>query len=295
MQRISKYLFAIVLALGVTPGQAAEQILKIVATTTDLKSLAEVVGGTHVEVESIAAPNQDPHSIELKPTQIARLRTASLVIRVGLDHEPWLVRAQSKAKMLDASRGVRLLQTTTPRLRAERQAHVHAFGNPHYWLDPENAHAITAAMVEEFSKLKPASRTEFEANRNQFLKQLDSRMESWKQVLAPFRGTRIVVMHDSWSYFADRFGLSIVAAAEPTPGVPPSPAELSKLFTRMQEAKVNVLIAEPHSNPSLVRYISEHGGAQAVTLVPSVEADPAATDYLALFDVNIQRLVKVLQ
>lgn len=296
MRSISKYLFAIVLALGFAPGQAADtKALRIVTTTTDLKSLAEAVGGKHVEAESIAAPNQDPHSIELKPTQIARLRNAALVIRVGLDHEPWLARAQSKAKILDASRGVRLLQTATPRLRAEKHSHVHAFGNPHYWLDPENARAITAAMFEEFSKLQPAARAEFQANRNHFLKQLDARMQGWTRALAPYRGTKIVVMHDSWSYFADRFGLSIVAAAEPTPSVPPSPAELSKLFTRMREAKVKVILAEPHSSPSLVRYIAEHGGAQAVVLVPSVGAEPAVTDYLGLFDINIERLVKALQ
>lgn len=296
MQSISKYLFAIALALGLVPGQATDlQTLRVVTTTTDLKSLAETVGGKHVEVESIAAPNQDPHLIELKPTQIARLRKASLVIRIGLDHEPWLARAQSKVKMLDASRGVRLLQTATPRLRAEKHAHVHAFGNPHYWLDPENARAMTASMVDEFSKLKPDGRPEFEANRKHFLEQLDLRMQGWKQALAPYRGTKIVVMHDSWSYFADRFGLSIVAAAEPTPGVPPSPSELSKLFNRMRDAKVKVIIAEPHSNPSLVRYVSENGHAQAVVLVPSVGADPAVNNYLALFEVNIQRLVKVLQ
>jgi ABC-type Zn uptake system ZnuABC Zn-binding protein ZnuA len=296
MQSIRNCIFAIALALGITPGQAADlQKLRIVATTTDLKSLAEAVGGKHVDVESIAAPNQDPHSIELKPTQIARLRKASLVIRIGLDHEPWLARAQSKVRMVDASRGVRLLQTATPRLRAERHSHVHAFGNPHYWLDPENSRAITAAIVEEFSRLQPQSRTEFEANRNHFLEQLDSRMQAWKQALAPYRGTKAVVMHDSWSYFADRFGLSILAAAEPTPGVPPSPTELAKLFSRMREAKVRAIIADPHSSPSLVRYVSEHGGAPAVVLVPSVGAEPGVNDYLSLFDVNIQRLLMVLQ
>lgn len=296
MRLISKYLFAVVLALGLAPGQAADlQTLRIVTTTTDLESLAETVGGKHVEVESIAAPNQDPHSIELKATQIARLRNASLLIRIGLDHEPWLARAQSKVKTLDASRGVRLLQTATPRLRAEKHAHVHAYGNPHYWLDPENARPITAAMVETFSQLKPAAQAEFQANRDRFLKQLGSRMPAWKEALAPYRGAKMVVMHDSWSYFADRFGLAIVAAAEPTPGVPPSPAELSKLFARMREANVKIIIAEPHSNPALVRYISERSVAQAVTLVPSVGADPAVNDYLSLFDVNIQRLVKALQ
>jgi ABC-type Zn uptake system ZnuABC Zn-binding protein ZnuA len=96
-------------------------------------------------------------------------------------------------------------------------------------------------------------------------------------------------MHDSWSYFAERFGLRIVAAAEPTPGVPPSPAELAKLLQRMRETGVKVLIADPNSNPSLVREIAAKGGAQAVTLAPS------GTDYLRMLDENVAKLAAALK
>ena len=96
-------------------------------------------------------------------------------------------------------------------------------------------------------------------------------------------------MHDSWAYFAERFGLQIVAAAEPHPGIPPSPAELAALFARMREAGVRILIADPHANPSLVRQIAEKGGAKPVTLSPS------GPDYLALFDDNVKRLAATLK
>src|SRR2546430_11768175 len=87
---------------------------------------------------------------------------------------------------------------------------------------------MTASILDALSRLSPADRPRFEANRNDFLNKLDSALERWKASLAPLRGTRVVVVHDSWSYFAERFGLAIVAAAEPTPGVPPSPAELAR-------------------------------------------------------------------
>ena len=286
---------ALALALVAAPGQAATQEkLQVVTTSTDLKVLVEAVGGERVEVESLAAPDQDPHSIEVKPAQVARLRRAALVVRVGLDHEPWFSRLKASAPIVDASHGVRLLQTETPRLRAERRAHVHAFGNTHYWLDPHNARPITASILEALAKLSPADRLRFEASRNDFLKKLDSGIERWTAALAPYRGSKVVVIHDSWVYFADRFGLSIVAAAEPHPGVPPSPAELAALFKRMREAGVRVVIADPHSSPSLVRQISERSGAKAVTLLPSVGGEPAANDYVSLFDVNVKRLASAL-
>ena len=229
--------------------------------------------------------------LELKPAQLARARSAALLIRVGLDHEPWLAKLQlpESVVVVDASRGVRLIQTQTPRLRVERRAHVHAFGNTHYWLDPANAVPITAAIRDALAKLSPQDAKFFDTNRTAFIDALTKKIEDWKKVLAPFRGAKIVVVHDSWSYFAEYFGLQIVAAAEPHPGVPPSPAELAALFQRMRESGVKILIADPHSNPSLVRQIATKGGAHAVTLSPS------GHDYIRLFDDNVTRLVEALK
>jgi len=283
------------LALAAAPGQAPADRLNVVTTSTDLKALAEAVGGERVAVESLAAPEQDPHGFELKPAQLARARRADLVVRVGLDHEPWFARVKTRATVLNASQGVQLLQTETPRLRVERKAHVHAYGNTHYWLDPHNAVPITASLLEALAALSPADRPRFAANRDAFLGRLAAKMRDWDAALAPYRGTKVVVIHDSWVYFAERSGLAIVAAAEPTPGVPPSPAELAALFKRMREAGVKIVIADPHSNPTLVRQIAERGGARAITLAPSVGADPAARDYIALFDVNVQRLTSALR
>lgn len=280
------------LALAATPGHVfAQQKLRVVTTSADLKSLAEAVGGARVDVESLAAPEQDPHAIELKPAQLARARSAALLIRIGLDHEPWLakLRLPESVVVVDASRGVRLIQTQTPRLRVERRAHVHAYGNTHYWLDPTNAVPITAAIRDALARLSPQDARLFDANRNAFVEKLTTKIEDWKKSLAPFRGVKMVVVHDSWSYFAERFGLQIVAAAEPNPGVPPSPAELAALFQRMRDSSVKIVIADPHSNPSLVRQIATQGGAHAVTLFPS------GHDYIQLFDENVTRLVEALK
>lgn len=296
MRAIFIFALAVALAFSVAQRQAAAASpVHIVATTTDIQALIKVVCGDKVDVESLAAPTQDPHSLELKPGQIARLRSASLIVRIGLDHEPWLARAQFNAPVLNLSENVRLLQTETPRLRVERQSHVHAFGNPHYWLDPENAKAMVISLSQALGKVLPAEKTYFDANRDTFIKQVDERMVLWKKALAPYAGTRMVVVHDTWTYFADRFNLSIVAAAEATPGVPPSPAELAKLYSRMREAKVRLVVADPNSNNSLVRQMAELGNAKIVSLVPSVGADVAARDYLSLIELDVDRLVKALR
>ena len=267
----------------------AQEKIRIAATSADLKSLVEAVGGDRVQVESLTVPEQDPHTVEVKPAQLALVRNAALIVKIGLDHEPWLARLPvSEVPVVDASKSVRLLQTQTPRLRVERQAHVHAFGNTHYWLDPGNAEPITASILAALVGLRPGEKTNFEANRAAFLSRLAARIAVWEQTLEPFRGTKVVVVHDSWAYFAERFKLQIVAAAEPHPGISPSPAELAMLFKRMRESNVRILIADPHANPSLVQQIAEKAAARAVILSPS------STDYIALFEENVRRLVAAL-
>jgi ABC-type Zn uptake system ZnuABC Zn-binding protein ZnuA len=281
-------LFLVALVIAALPAYAADQPkLRVVTTSADLKALTEAVGGARVEVESLTAPEQDPHAIELKPRQLSRAQSAALVVRVGLDHEPWFtkLRLPRSVQVLDASRTVRLTQTETPRLRSQRTAHVHAFGNTHYWLDPQNALSITAAIRDALGALSPADTGWFEANTRAFTEALAMKMKMWESALAPLRGHKVVVIHDSWSYFAERFGLRIVAAAEPHPGTPPSPAELSALFERMRETQVRLVIADPHSNPALVQQIAARTGAQPVTLAPS------GHDYFRLFDENVARLV----
>lgn len=282
-------LLALAALLAAAPAAAQERIA-VVTTSADLKSLVEVVGGELVEVASLAVPEQDPHSVEIKPGQIARLQRAALVVKIGLDHEPWLARLPAvKAVVLDASRSIALLQTETPRLRVERKAHVHAFGNTHYWLDPDNARPITAQIAAALGNLRPAEKVAFDDNRARFIAALDAKIATWGAALAPFAGTRMVVVHDSWAYFAARFKLQIVAAAEPHPGISPSPSELAALLARMREANVGVVIADPHANPALVRQIADKSGARAVTLLPS------GNDYLALFDENVRRLSQALK
>jgi len=274
--------------------------LLVVTTSTDLKSLVEAVGGDKVQVETLAPPLSDPHSMEVKPGQLAKLKAAALLVRIGLDHEPWLAPAlrtvneprfaSGSPNYLDTSKGIQLLQAETPRLRADKGAHVHGLGNTHYWLDPENSRPITAAILEALSRLAPAERGYFEDNRKRFLVRLDERLKDWQRAMTPLKGARVVVFHESWPYFAERFGLVIVAALESTPGVPPSPSYLATLIQKMRDSGIRLLIAEPYSDASIVKQVATHSGATAVTLIPSVGGDPAASDYLSLFDLNIKRL-----
>jgi ABC-type Zn uptake system ZnuABC Zn-binding protein ZnuA len=281
-------------------GAAWSGPLPVVTTSTDLKALVEVVGGEKIQAENLAPPLHDPHALEIKPGQLAKIKGSALLVRIGLDHEPWLTRAlrtindprfsRESPHYLETSKGIDLLQAETPRLKADKRTHVHGYGNTHYWLDPENSRPMTAAILESLTRLAPADRLYFETNRKQFLDELDKRLNRWVQTMAPYKRMRVVTVHETWPYFAHRFGLIIVGVVEPTPGVPPSPAHLASLTQKMRDSGIKLLIAEPYSNSSVVNQMSRQSGARAVTLIPSVSGDPEASDYLSLFDLNIKRL-----
>jgi len=299
---VLRALWGAALVLGAVAPAWGGGPLAVVATSTDLRSLVEAVGGDRVAVEALVPPGQDPHTIDVTPGQMAALRRAALLVRVGLDHEPWLARALRTARApgampadLDCSKGIPLLQAETARVRSDRGEHVHGFGNTHYWLDPENARPITAGILDVLARLAPADRGYFEKRRGEFLTRLDAGLARWSAAMAPYRGTRIVVVHESWPYFARRFGLDIVAAVEPTPGVPPSPAYLASLAKRMKEAQVRVVIAETYASAAVVAKVAALSGAREVRLVSSVGAEPEARDYIALFDLDIPRLADALR
>lgn len=278
--------------------------LPVVTTSTDLKALVEAVGGDRVHVESLAPPLHDPHAVDVKPGQLAKIKAAALLVRIGLDHEPWLFRVLRSVNdprfvpgsphYLETSKGIQLLQAERPRITGERRVHVHGFGNTHFLLDPENARPTTEEILDALAHLAPSDRPHFEANRRRFLEQLDARLARWTQAMAPYRGTRVVLVHESWAYFAERFGLVAVATVEPTPGVPPSPSYLATLTQKMKDAGVKLVIAEPYSNASLVSQVAARSGARAITLVSSVGGDPEARDYLSLFDLNVKRVTEAL-
>ncbi len=301
MARFSLSLAIALLAAAPTWGGGP---LSVVTTTTDLKALVEAVGGDRVRVQSLAPPIHEPHAVEVRPGQLAEIKGATLLVRIGLDHEPWLPRilhvvgdprfAPGSPHYLETSRTIRLLEAETPRLRADSRGHQHGFGNTHFWLDPANARPMTEAILDALVRLLPSDRPAFEANRGRFLERLDAGIQRWSQAMAPYRGTRVVVVHETWPYFAERFGLTVVAALEPTPGVPPSPSYLAALIHKMKETGVKLLIAEPSANSSVVSQVAARSGARVVTLIPSVGGDPDAGDYPALFDVNVKRLTEAL-
>src|SRR5206468_2632719 len=195
----------------------ADEPIRGLRAQLDGRRLPRVAGGGRAQGRPLNDPDVD-HLHEIVGAAGARTRLACRGHGPGDD---------------DLSRGNDLLHIETPKIKSEQGPHVHGFGNPHYWLDPANARPMTRTILEALARRSPDGREIFARNRARFLERLDASIARWTHIMAAHRGARVVVYHDSWPYFARRFGLVVVATVEPVPGVPPSPASLAALTTRM--------------------------------------------------------------
>jgi zinc/manganese transport system substrate-binding protein len=305
MRRLTSSLIAAAIALGLPAGGAgAAGRLRIVASLPDLGALTQAVGGDLVEVDTLARGDQNPHDVEVRPSLMVKLRRADLLVRNGVEGDPWvepLVRGAGNGRLapgapgqVDVSRGIQVLgipQGPVDRSRGD----VHPEGNPHFTLDPANAAIVTANIVEALARLAPEHRSTFETRRREWLAQLDGALRRWQESLAPYRGAKVVTNHDLWIYFLDRFGLVSTGTVEDRPGIPPSPAHVADLIHRMRSEQVRVVIYEPWADRKLVERIARETGAQAVGLATGVGAMKEATSYLDLFEFNVRALAHVLR
>jgi zinc/manganese transport system substrate-binding protein/zinc transport system substrate-binding protein len=293
-----RFAFVVVLSVLASPGLAQDR-LQVVTTTTDLRSLAEAVGGDKIVAISLVPPNMDAEEYQPKPQDMLRLKQARLVVRVGLDYDLWVDRLLAQAGRPDISRGgpayvdasfaIAVLELRGMSV-GPGDGHAHGSGNPHYWLDPKNAETITANILETLSRIDPANAATYEANRQAFLTRLNAKLAEWESRLSAIKSMPMVAYHNSWPYFARRFRLDVIGFIETKPGVPPSPSHLATIVRDMQTRGARIVLREPHEPERDVAFVAGRAGAQVVTLAASVGALPRADDYISLFDVNIEAL-----
>ena len=300
MKRIISIL-AFLLAIVISADAAT---IKIVTTTTDMKSIAELIGGNKVSVQSIATGYQNPHFVDPKPSYIISLSNADLFVTVGLDLEtgwsPQLLSSSRNSKIqkgspgyIDASEGISLLQVPSSVNRGEGDIHI--YGNPHYWLDPMNGKIIARNITNGLERVDPSGKSFYEANLSAFVAKIDTKLKEWETKMAPFKGSKIIAYHNEWVYFEKRFGLVIVDFMEPKPGIPPSPSQLVKVIKEITADKIKVIISSPHFTTSSSDVVAKQTGVKELTLATSTAAFSSIKNYFDLFDYDVDQLTAALK
>lgn len=291
----------LVLAVALAAPAEAQRKLRVVTTTQDLAALTREVGGDRVEVKAIARGYQDPHFVEAKPSFILETSKADMLVFVGLDLEiAWLPNVlegsrnpriqRGGAGHVDASRGIELQEVPTGRI-TRAMGDIHAYGNPHYWLDPANSRVITENILAGLKAVDPRNASFYEARREDYLRRLEGKLAGWNEKMAPYKGLHVVAYHNSWPYFARAFGLVVDEFLEPKPGIPPSPSHIASVIQTMRRNGLKIILIEPYFSRKIPQLVATRADATVVELFPSVGGAKEIVTYFDLFDHNIARLV----
>src|SRR6266576_1053769 len=287
------FLFSIAIAIS------AQAKLNVVATLPDFGSLAREIGADKVNVTVMAKPTEDPHFVDARPSFVVQLRTADVLIEGGAELEigwlpPLLQNARNpkieagKPGRVVASQGVRLMNVPTTVTRAAGDVHV--LGNPHFTTDPIIAKTVAQHIAQAFSTLDPANAAKYDANYKKFEATINAKLQEWGAAMLPFKGQAVVAYHDSWPYFAHRFGIGIDLFLEPKPGIPPSPSHLAEVIAQMKAQHIKAIIVEPFHDRKIAEKVASATDANVVDCAQFPGGLPGTDTYVKLIDKLVTNL-----
>ncbi|MCX8052879.1 MAG: metal ABC transporter substrate-binding protein [Armatimonadetes bacterium] len=285
---------------GVAPTAGA---IKVVAATPELADITKQIGGDKVSVYSIAKPNQDYHMIEPKPSDVARIAKADLVVRIGMDLDLWLdalINASGNRNVRRGGPGYVDTSVSITKLEVPKESvtgasgDIHVFGNPHYFYDPENSKFIARNILQGLARISPDDKSAFQKNYDRFVDEIDRLMEHWRKKLAPYKNRPVVTYHASAIYFLRRFDLENFGQIEPKPGIPPSASHVSSLIRRMKEHRVQAVVVESIYPKRFPELISRETGAKYV-VVPYSVGSLGTKSYIDLIDMWVDKFTEALR
>lgn len=229
-----------------------------------------------------------------------------------------------RRRLLDASTAI--VPREVPQARVDRSmGDVHPFGNPHYLPDPLNGLRVAGAIRDRLSALRPDQARAFAARYHAFAARLVERLVGaelagqrtpaeiaaaveagrlpalvaeagaslggWLGAIGTGPPRKAVEDHRAWIYLAERFGLELVAALEPLPGIAPTTRQLQEVVEQMQAERVNLILSTPYFSPRHAEFVAERTGARIVELAHQTGSRPGTDDYLATVDFNVRALV----
>lgn len=294
------FLKTMVFVVSVAVTGSASAALSVFACEPEWGSLAQTLGGANVDVFTATSALQDPHRIEAKPSLVAKMRRADLVVCTGAELEigwlPMLLRQSGNAKVTEGSPGYFAAAETVGRLDVpdhvdRSMGDVHAAGNPHVFLDPRRIAKIAAALHDKFAALDHDHAADYQKLFDSFQTRWQQEQLKWEQAAAPLRNLRVVVHHQDSRYLFDWLGVTVAGSLEPKPGVPPSAGYLAELKTQLEKSPAKMIVRAAYQEGRPAKWLAEKTGMKIVVLPFTVGGDSKATDLFALFDDTVQLLV----
>lgn len=273
--------------------------LNVVTSYPYIASIVEEIGKEKVKVFALANGEWDPHTIIPKPSFIAKLRQADLLIINGAQLEigwlPQLARQANNAKiqvgasgLLDLSKHVDLIDVPSNVSRAHGD--VHPDGNPHFHLDFDNIPKIAEAITKKLSDIDPENKPYYEKNKSVFLEKYNLKLKEWSEKLKPLKGLRIIEYHKVYDYLIQQVGFELVSTIEPLPGIPPTSKHIESLEKLLASHKVDMILQDVYHSKDAAEFLSKKYNIKVKIIPHDVGAVKGVDNIFSLFDEIVRRL-----
>jgi len=293
----SLVLFACILSSCTPVTTQASGLPRVLAVESFLADIARNVSGNRLVVESLIPVNTDPHAYQPSPQDAVKITDAEVLIINGANLEsfiyPLLQNTGGEQRVISASAGL----TSRPDPSGQ-----HPEGDPHFWLDPNNVIIYVENIMDGLSRADPGGASIYAANAQKYIGDLRT-LDAWikSQVLKVPQAHRLLVTnHETFGYFAHRYGFSIVGAIVPsfTSGAAPSAQELAALIDQIRVTGAPAIFLETGTNPQLAYQIASETGVKVVsdlyTHSLSGPSGPAAT-YIDMMKFDVSAIVEALK
>jgi ABC-type Zn uptake system ZnuABC Zn-binding protein ZnuA len=304
MIRTLKLMFIAALLLSAcqstpTPAKATVPILNVVAAETFLADIAQNVIGERAVVKSLMPIGVDPHSFEPTPQDVATVAESNVLIVNGSGFEGFLdellQNAGGERAVIEASAGL------TPRKPGSTE-NVDEPIDPHFWLDPNNAVKYVENIRDALQKIDPVAAVYYGANADKYIQQLTALDQAIRAQVSTIPENRrlIVTNHESFGYFADRYGFTVIGTIIPSvsTGSAPSAQQLVRLIDQIKATGASAIFLETGTNPQLAQQIASETGIKVVTELYSHSLSDArgpAPTYIDMIQTNVAAIVKALK
>lgn len=283
---------------------AAGAKLQVVASTNLVADVVAQVGGEHIDLHTLIGPGLDPHSYTSTPQDMRTLEEAQVVFINGLHLEETLADRLGAltAPVVAVNIGVitRMLAPDEHEEVAAADEHHHEGADPHTWQRVGNVKQWVENVRATLAQLDPPNAAAYKAAAAAYLQQLDELDAEIQAKLAtiPPANRKLVTDHETFGYFADEYGFTIVGALIPSlsTAAEPSAQALAALQDQVTKEGVKAIFVGTTVNPHLADQIAQDLGIQVVSLYSdslSAADGPAAT-YLDFMRYNVNAIVGAL-